>query len=77
MGTASSAGRKPATAKSSAAKPASPRKTVAVTLKGGAQWKEWLQGLSDHCRLDVAKVIDRSLVEFAKREGYEPPPPLR
>jgi hypothetical protein len=70
-------GRKTATTKSSATQPATPRRTVAVTLKGGPEWKAWLQGLSDHCRLDVAKVIDRSLVEFAKREGYDAPAPLR
>jgi hypothetical protein len=53
------------------------RKPVAVTLKGSPEWKAWLEGLSEHCRLDVAKVIDLALVDYAKRAGYDSPAPLR
>lgn len=66
-------------AKKSAArsKPASDRKTIAVTIKGSPEWKDWIDGLADHCRLDVAKVIDRAVIEYAKTEGYDRKAPQR
>jgi hypothetical protein len=41
-------------AKKKAARPAAPsdRKTIAVTIKGSRAWKDWIDGLADHCRLD-------------------------
>jgi hypothetical protein len=62
------AGRKPS---------GEPRKSIAVTLKGGPEWKEWLEGLAEHCRLDVAKAIDRALIMMAKAEGYDRDAPPR
>lgn len=67
-GEPSRAGRKPS---------GEPRKSLAVTLKGSAEWKEWLEALARHARLDVAKLIDRAVIDFAKKEGFEPEAPER
>jgi hypothetical protein len=45
--------------------------------QGDPEGKAWLEGLAEHCRLDVAKVIDRALIDYAKHEGYEPEAPQR
>jgi hypothetical protein len=50
---------------------------VAVTLKGREEWKPWIEPLARHSRLDVAKLIDRAVIDFAKREGFEPEAPER
>ncbi len=57
--------RKPA-----AVKPQAERKAIAVVIKGGPDWKAWLEGLADHCRTDVAKVNDKALIGYARSEGY-------
>jgi hypothetical protein len=51
--------------------------TIAVTLRGSEEWKEWVERLADHCRSDVAKTIDRALVLLAKSEGFTEEPPAR
>jgi hypothetical protein len=56
---------------------AAERKTIAVTIKGSPEWKEWIDGLADHCRLDVAKVIDLAVVRYAETEGYNRKAPQR
>jgi hypothetical protein len=56
---------------------ANDRKTIAVTIKGSRAWKDWIDGLADHCRLDVAKVIDLAVVRFAETEGYDQKAPQR
>jgi hypothetical protein len=63
--------------KPGAAKPQSERKAIAVVIKGGPDWKAWLEGLADYCRTDVAKVIDKALTEYAKSEGYNQEAPRR
>jgi hypothetical protein len=63
--------------KLAASKPQSERKAIAVVIKGGPDWKAWLEGLADYCRTDVAKVIDKALTEYAKSEGYGQEAPRR
>ena len=59
-------------------KPASPKaSTIAVTLRGAPEWKAWVEALARHARLDVAKVIDRALVDFAEKEGFKQEAPER
>jgi len=53
------------------------RPSIAVTLRGGPDWKEWLEGFADHCRSDVSKVIDKALIQYAKSEGYNREAPRR
>jgi hypothetical protein len=48
-----------------------------VTLHVSPEWKDWIDGLARHCRLDVAKVIDLAVVQFAKGEGYQHDAPER
>ena len=59
------------------AKPAAEKKTIAVTIKGDPEWKEWLEDLAGYCRVDVAKVIDKALIGYAKSEGYDQEAPRR
>jgi hypothetical protein len=49
------------------------RETV-VALKGSAEWKTWLDGFANHCRLGLADTMEQSLVYYAKERGYEIPP---
>jgi predicted transcriptional regulator len=51
--------------------------TIAVTLRGSPEWKTWLEKLARHSRLDVAKVIDRALIDFAEKEGFDEEAPER
>jgi hypothetical protein len=53
------------------------RLAIAVTLKGSAEWKAWVDDLADHCRTDVSKLIDMALVEFAKGHGFSRQAPRR
>ena len=64
-------------AKPAAVKPQAERKAIAVVIKGGSDWKAWLEGLAAYRRTDVAKVIDEALVEYAKAKGYDQEAPRR
>lgn len=78
MGVGLMANPKKAAPKTAGRKPSGqPRKPVAVTLKGSEEWKSWLEDLARSSRLDVSKLIDRALVEFAKREGFKAEAPER
>lgn len=44
---------------------------VNVTVRASEQWKAWVDGLANHCRTDLSKLIDRALVDMARKEGYE------
>jgi hypothetical protein len=77
MGTVTMAKKKAARAKPAAVEPREGRKAIAVVVRGGPDWKAWLEGLAYHCRTDVAKVIDRALIEYAKSEGYDQQAPRR
>ena len=50
---------------------------ITVTIRSGQEWKAWVDGLADHVRLDVAKVIDHALIDYANKHGYKPPAPRR
>jgi hypothetical protein len=63
--------------KESSSPAAKSRLAIAVTLKGSPEWKEWLEELAVHCRLDVAKVIDAALVDYAKAKGFAREAPRR
>jgi hypothetical protein len=53
------------------------RQAIAVTLRGTPAWKDWVEELAEHCRLDVAKVIDRALIDYARKEGFKREAPSR
>jgi hypothetical protein len=48
-----------------------------LSIRGTAEWRDWLNRLADHCRLKSADVIDRALIVYAKQEGFTEPPPKR
>jgi hypothetical protein len=48
-----------------------------VNLKGGDEWKAWVDRLSRHCRTDTSKLLDRGLIFIAKMEGFEEEAPQR
>jgi hypothetical protein len=50
-------------------------KTVGV--RASAEWAEWLERAAKHCRTDVAKLIDNSVVDYVKARGFDEPPPDR
>ena len=51
--------------------------TIAVTLRGSPEWKSWVEAAGEAWRLDVAKVIDRALIDFAIKEGFDQEAPER
>lgn len=73
MGTATMARKKTSRGKPVSAKGS----TIAVTLRGSPEWKAWVEALAAHARLDVAKVIDRALIDFATKEGFTTKAPER
>ena len=38
----------------------------ALVVKGRDDWKDWVQELSDHCRLDLSDLVDAALVDYAR-----------
>lgn len=50
---------------------------VVVGIKGTRAWKEWLEKAADHCRMSVSGLIDKAVSEYAKKEGFDEPPPKR
>lgn len=49
----------------------------AVLIKGGAEWREWLDELTAHCRLSKVDVIDQALAAYAKQVKFPKPAPRR
>jgi hypothetical protein len=49
------------------------RETV-ISLKGRPEWKAWLDGFAEHCRLGMADTIEQALMVYAKEREYDPPP---
>ena len=44
-------------------------KPTALTVRGGEEWRKWLERGADHCRTDVAKLVDAAVVEYLKVRG--------
>lgn len=51
-----------------------PVRATVISLKGTPEWKAWLDGFADHCRLGAADTIEQALIVFAKERDYTPPP---
>jgi len=49
-------------------------KPLVASIRGSAEWKQWLEGLAKANRQTVAGVIDTALARLAKEIGYEDPP---
>jgi hypothetical protein len=47
----------------------------ALTIRGSVEWRAWLHRLAAKHRTRPTILIDQLLAEFAKRDGFEEPPP--
>ena len=63
--------KKPASSKPTNAKP------TALTIRGGPDCREWVERGADHCRTDVAKLVDAALIDYLRARGFEESPPRR
>jgi len=52
-------------------------KGLNLNLKASPGWKAWVDELAEHCRTDVAKVVDAALVDYAKSRGFDKVAPKR
>lgn len=52
-------------------------KPTAITVKGTAEWREWVNRGAKHCRTEVAKVVDAALVDYFKGRGFTEEAPER
>lgn len=60
------------------AEPAAPvRKPVAVTIKGDEEWKNWLEEAASYCRMSVSALVDVSVTQYVKSQGFSKRPPER
>lgn len=46
-------------------------------VKGCLAWKLWLESLADYARVAMPTLVDHALVEYARKVGYQIPPPKR
>ena len=53
---------------------AGPARETVVALKGSPEWKAWLDGFADHCRLGLADTVEQSLLWYAKERNFRGPP---
>ena len=52
-------------------------RAIVVSMKGTVAYRDWLNGLAEHCRSTGVQVIDSALVAYAKQVGYAVPAPKR
>jgi hypothetical protein len=46
----------------------------AITIRGSAEWKDWLEQFATKLRSKPTSVIDRALAKLAEQEGFAEPP---
>lgn len=63
--------------KQATAKAATGAKPTALTIRGSLDWRGWLERGADHCRTDVAKLVDAAVIEYLRGRGFEEMPPKR
>lgn len=61
----------------SQSEPASGPRPTALTIKGSLDWRAWVDRGAEHCRTDVAKLVDATLVAYLKDRGFSEDPPKR
>lgn len=52
-------------------------RTIVVSVKGPAAYRDWVNELAYHCRLRAADVVELALSRFAVAEGFKRPAPRR
>jgi hypothetical protein len=50
---------------------------IAITIRGSLEWRGWVERGADHCRTDVAKLVDVALIRYLREQGFTDPPPKR
>jgi hypothetical protein len=63
--------------KRKATKPKGKAAHTTVNIKASEEWKAWVERLAKHCRTDIAKLVDSSLIARAKAEGFDEEAPER
>jgi hypothetical protein len=53
-----------------------PRQVI-LSVRGSAEWRDWLNRLAKHNRVKSADAIDHALVMWARATGFLEPPPER
>jgi hypothetical protein len=48
-----------------------------LSMRGSRAWREWVFQLASHNRVRISDLIDRTLIDYAEKSGFDPPPPLR
>ena len=52
-----------------------PSQPNAITIRGSADWKRWLEAFAAKMRSKPTAVIDLALAKLAQQEGFSEPPP--
>ncbi len=52
-----------------------PTQPNAITIRGSAEWKEWLEAFAAKMRSKPTAIIDLALAKLAAQEGFSDPPP--
>jgi hypothetical protein len=47
----------------------------AITIRGSAEWKEWLDRFASKMRVKPTAIIDLALAKLAEQERFAEPPP--
>jgi hypothetical protein len=50
---------------------------IVISVKGSAEFRDWLNDLADHQRISAVKVIELALVEYARNHGFTKAAPKR
>jgi hypothetical protein len=53
------------------------RKPLVIQVRGGTEWKLWVERLSDFDGIPLAMLVDRALRVYARQIGFEEAPPKR
>jgi hypothetical protein len=69
--------KKKATAPKKAAATSGGAKPTALTIRGSAEWREWLEEGAQHCLLDASKLVDIAVTQYLKSNGFQKPRPQR
>ncbi len=64
-------------AMSKAAEPPPDPRQIVISIKGTAEFRDWLNELADRERVTSVAVIERALVEYAANHGFTKPAPKR
>jgi hypothetical protein len=51
--------------------------TKTIGIRGRTDWVEWLEQGAEFCRIDVAKLVDLSAIEYLKARGFKKQAPSR